>query len=117
MFFESPHRVGDALADLATAFGPDRRAALCRELTKLHEEVARGSLAELAERFADGTRGELVLVVAGAAPGGVSIEDAVPDVLSLVAAGARLRDAAGEVAASTGLSRRDLYEAALRAKT
>ena len=57
IFFESPHRVGDALRDLATAFGPDRPAAVCRELTKLYEEVVRGTLAELAERFADGGAG------------------------------------------------------------
>ena len=77
MFFESPHRVGDALRDLAEAFGADRPAALCRELTKLYEEVARGTLAELAERFADGARGEIVLVVGGAGPRRASLEDGV----------------------------------------
>ena len=66
VFFESPHRLADALADLATAFGADRRAAVCRELTKLYEEVARGTLDELAEKFAEGARGEIVLVVEGA---------------------------------------------------
>jgi 16S rRNA (cytidine1402-2'-O)-methyltransferase len=116
VFFESPHRIGEALADLATAFGGDRRAAVCRELTKLHEEVARGALAELAERFADGARGEIVIVVAGAEPATASLHDAVPRVLALAASGARLKDAATEIADATGLSRRELYEAALRAK-
>jgi len=114
IFFESPHRVGDALRDLAAAFGPDRPAAVCRELTKLYEEVVRGTLAELAERFADGARGEIVLVVGGAAPASASLEDGVARVAVLVAEGARLKDAAAEVADLTGLSRRELYEASLR---
>ena len=116
VFFESPHRIGDALADLATAFGPERRAAVCRELTKLHEEVARGTLAELAERFADGARGEIALVVAGAPPASASLDDGVARVLQLVADGVRLREASTEVAEVTGLGRRELYEAALRAR-
>jgi 16S rRNA (cytidine1402-2'-O)-methyltransferase len=89
---------------------------VCRELTKLHEEVARGTVAELAEKFAEGARGEIVLVVAGAEPATASLDDAVPRVLALAASGARLKDAAQEVADATGLSRRELYEAALRAK-
>ncbi len=116
IFFESPHRVGDALRDLAEAFGPDRPAAVCRELTKLYEEVVRGTLGELAERFADGGRGEIVLVVGGAAPASASLEDGVARVTVLVAEGLRLKDAAAEVAEATGLSRRELYEAALRQK-
>jgi 16S rRNA (cytidine1402-2'-O)-methyltransferase len=116
VFFESPHRIGDALADLVTAFGPSRRAAVCRELTKLHEEVARGTLVELAEQFADGARGEIALVVAGAPPASASLEDGVARVLQLVADGARLREASTEVAEVTGLGRRELYEAALRAR-
>jgi 16S rRNA (cytidine1402-2'-O)-methyltransferase len=116
VFFESPHRIGDALADLVTAFGPTRRAAVCRELTKLHEEVARGTLAELAGRFAEGARGEIALVVEGAPPASASLEDGVARVLELVAQGARLREASIEVAEVTGLGRRELYEAALRLK-
>jgi 16S rRNA (cytidine1402-2'-O)-methyltransferase len=116
VFFESPHRIGDALADLATAFGPSRRAAVCRELTKLHEEVARGTLAELAAQFADGARGEIALVVDGAPPATASLEDGVARVLQLVADGARLREASTEVAELTGLGRRELYEAALRSR-
>jgi 16S rRNA (cytidine1402-2'-O)-methyltransferase len=117
VFFESPHRVADALRDLAEAFGASRQAALCRELTKLYEEVARGSLAELAERFADGARGEIVLVVAGAEPASLSMDDGVARVRVLVDAGARLKEASAEVAEHTGLSRRELYEAALRARS
>jgi 16S rRNA (cytidine1402-2'-O)-methyltransferase len=116
VFFESPHRIGDALRDLTTAFGPDRPAAVCRELTKLYEEVVRGTVAELAERFADGARGEIVLVVGGAPPASASLEDGVARVAQLVAEGSRLKDAAAEVAEQTGLSRRELYEASLRAK-
>lgn len=114
VFFESPHRVADALRDLAEAFGAERPAAVCRELTKLHEEVARGTLAELAERFAEGSRGEIVLVVGGAAPATASLEDGVARVEALVAGGARLKEASAEVAELTGLSRRELYEEALR---
>ena len=114
VFFESPRRIGDALRDLAEAFGPARRAAVCRELTKLHEEIARGSLAELAERFVDGARGEIALVVEGAPPASASLEDGVARVLALVAEGSRLKEASAEVAELTGLGRRELYEAALR---
>jgi 16S rRNA (cytidine1402-2'-O)-methyltransferase len=114
VFFESPHRIADALRDLAEAFGADRPAAVCRELTKLHEEVARGSLAELARRFAEGARGEIVLVVAGAPGRSVSLADGVAHVRALVAGGAGLKQASAEVAEHTGLSRRELYEASLK---
>lgn len=116
VFFESPHRLADALHDLADAFGADRRAAVCRELTKLHEEVARGTLAELAERFADGARGEIVIVVEGAGEVVADLPAAVATVLEMAAGGIRLKEAAADVAAATGLSTRELYEAAIRAK-
>lgn len=117
VFFESPHRIAASLADLVEVFGPDRRAAVCRELTKLYEEVARGPLGELAERFADGARGEIVVVVEGWRGGGDADPGiALAEVLALAADGLRLKDAAAQVAEATGLSRRDLYEAALRAK-
>lgn len=118
VFFESPHRLGDALADLATAFGTDRRGAVCRELTKMYEEVVRGTLAELAERFADGARGEIVIVVDGApaAAATADLPTAVATVLELAAGGIRMKEAAADVAAATGLTARDLYEAAIRAK-
>ncbi|MDF1478047.1 16S rRNA (cytidine(1402)-2'-O)-methyltransferase [Leifsonia sp. H3M29-4] len=116
VFFESPHRIGAALADIAAAFGAERRVAVCRELTKLHEEVVRGSAAELASRFADGARGEIVVVVAGAEVVASDLPTGIARVLELVAAGARLKDASAEVADATGLSRRELYEGALAAR-
>jgi 16S rRNA (cytidine1402-2'-O)-methyltransferase len=116
VLFESPVRLPATLADLAEAFGPDRRAAVCRELTKMYEEVARGTLAELAARFADGARGEIVIVIEGAAPASADLPTATARVLELVAAGIRLKDAAAEVADATGLGRRELYEAALAAR-
>ena len=116
IFFESPHRLGEALADLATALGQDRRVVVCRELTKLHEEVKRGTAAELAAYFADGARGEICIVVEGAAPATADLATGVQQVQALVAAGLRLKEATAEVSEQTGLSKRDLYEAALAAR-
>ncbi|MEV8212428.1 16S rRNA (cytidine(1402)-2'-O)-methyltransferase [Leifsonia sp. NPDC077715] len=113
VFFESPNRLAASLADIAAVFGDDRRAVVCRELTKLYEEVRRGTAAELAEWAADGVRGEIVIVVAGAPARAVDPGAAVEQVLALVAAGTRLKDAAAEVAEATGLGKRDLYQAAL----
>ncbi|QEW03692.1 16S rRNA (cytidine(1402)-2'-O)-methyltransferase [Microbacterium lushaniae] len=117
VFFEAPSRLAATLDDLAAAFGEDRPAAVCRELTKLHEEIVRGSLGELAEWARGGVRGEIALVVGGAAPRETSFPDAVAQVLELKATGARLKDAASEVAAHTGHSSRELYQAALTART
>jgi 16S rRNA (cytidine1402-2'-O)-methyltransferase len=116
VFFESPNRLPAALADLAKALGPDRRAVVCRELTKLHEEVKRGTASELAAYFKDGARGEICLVVAGAAPATADLPDGIAQVLALVSQGVRLKEASAEVAEATGLSRRDLYEGALAAR-
>jgi len=116
VFFESPNRVAEALADLVTAFGPDRPVAVCRELTKLHEEVVRGSAAEVAARFAEGARGEFCIVVGGSPGAPVNPARALAQVLDLVAGGASLKDAAAEVAEATGLSKNALYDAALKAK-
>jgi 16S rRNA (cytidine1402-2'-O)-methyltransferase len=116
VFFESPNRLAAALADVVTALGADRRVVVCRELTKLHEEVRRGTAAEVAEYFAEGARGEICLVIEGAAPSTAELPDGVAQVLALVAAGARLREASVEVADATGLSRRELYEGALAAR-
>ncbi|MFT4230009.1 MAG: 16S rRNA (cytidine(1402)-2'-O)-methyltransferase [Microbacterium sp.] len=113
VFFEAPTRVAATLADLASVLGADRRASVSRELTKLHEQTRRGTLAELAEWADAGVRGELVIVVAGAAPAEVAFADAVTQVLELVRSGTRLKDAAGEVAALTGHSSRELYQSAL----
>jgi 16S rRNA (cytidine1402-2'-O)-methyltransferase len=116
VFFESPNRLAAALADVVTALGPDRRIVVCRELTKLHEEVRRGTAAEVAAYFADGARGEICLVIEGAAPATADLPDGIAQVLALVAQGVRLKEASTEVAEATGLSRRDLYEGALASR-
>ncbi|MDL9980667.1 16S rRNA (cytidine(1402)-2'-O)-methyltransferase [Microbacterium candidum] len=117
VFFESPARLAASLADMAEAFGADRSAAVCRELTKLHEEVRRGGLDELAEWADGGVKGEIVVVVAGAAAREVAFDDAVAQVAALVASGTRLKDAAGEVAGHTGHSSRELYQAVLASRS
>ncbi|MES2094430.1 MAG: 16S rRNA (cytidine(1402)-2'-O)-methyltransferase [Actinomycetota bacterium] len=116
VFFESPNRLADALGDIATAFGADRRVAVCRELTKLYEEVRRGTAAELAEWAAAGVRGEICIVVEGGGPVEIGLDAGIAQVQSLVAAGSTLKDAASEVADATGLGKRDLYEGTLRAR-
>lgn len=113
VFFESPKRIADALADIGIVFGPERGVAVVRELTKMFEEVKRGTAAELAEWAAAGVKGEIVIVVEGAAALTIDLETGVGQVQSLVEAGTRLKEAAAEVAEATGLSKRDLYEGAL----
>lgn len=114
VIFEAPSRVASTLASLADALG-DRPAALCRELTKVHEEVRRAALSELAaSAVADPPRGEVVLVVGGAAPIGVDDTDVERAVAEAMEAGATTRDAATRVAASLGVSRHRAYEVALR---
>ncbi|RTL65159.1 MAG: 16S rRNA (cytidine(1402)-2'-O)-methyltransferase [Pseudonocardiaceae bacterium] len=117
VFFESPHRLADTLRDAVDVLGPDRAAAVCRELTKRYEEVVRGSLTELAEWAAGQVRGEITVVLAGAAPTEApSIDSLLPEVESRVEDGERLKDAVAAVAAATGTSKRDLYNAALAAR-
>jgi 16S rRNA (cytidine1402-2'-O)-methyltransferase len=118
VFFESPHRLADALADAAGAFGDDRPAAVCRELTKTHEEVRRGPLAELAGWAADGVRGEITLVVGGAPAGPVQLSAAelAAEVAAEEAAGATRKDAIRAVVDRTGLPRRTVYDAVVAAK-
>ncbi|HZH25168.1 MAG TPA: 16S rRNA (cytidine(1402)-2'-O)-methyltransferase [Solirubrobacteraceae bacterium] len=109
--FESPKRVAASLAVLAE-LDPQRPVAVCRELTKLHEEVARGTAAELASRYADAEpRGEVVLVVGGAPPPAGLDEAAVDALRRLVAAGAKARPAAGVVSELTGAPANALYKA------
>lgn len=112
--FESPRRLPDSLTALAS-LAPERPAAVCRELSKLHEEVARGTLSELARRFRGDVRGEIVLVIgAGAAGGGEGRPDtgfAVDALRRLVQSGARPRAAAQVVAALTGARPNELYTA------
>jgi len=109
--FESAHRVGASLRSLA-AFDPAREVAVCRELTKRFEEIARGAAAELAERFADPPRGEVTLVV-GAGSGVADPAGARAAMADLVAAGTPRRIAAEVVARLTDVSRNDLYREAL----
>jgi 16S rRNA (cytidine1402-2'-O)-methyltransferase len=114
VLFLSPHRAAADLADLAVVCGEDRRAALCRELTKLHEEIRRGTLAELRDGVAEGVRGELTLVLAGADEpevAEVSESEGVTAVAALVADGWSTRDAVAHVADELGLRRRALYAA------
>ena len=111
--FESPRRLPDSLAALA-ALAPDRPAAVCRELTKLHEEVARGTLGELARRFRDQVKGEIVVVIAPArsvAAARADLAFAVDALRRLVQSGARPRAAAAVVAALTNTRANDLYRA------
>ncbi|WP_436776156.1 16S rRNA (cytidine(1402)-2'-O)-methyltransferase [Yinghuangia sp. YIM S09857] len=119
VFFEAPHRVADALAAMAEAFGGDRRAAVCRELTKTYEEVRRGPLAELAAWAADGVRGEITVVVEGAPPPRPA--DLGPaELAALVArreeAGQHRKEAIAEVAAELGLPKREVFDAVVAAK-
>ena len=112
--YESPRRIAATLADLAEVCGPDRRAAVARELTKLHEEIVRGPLAELVEWAATEPKGELVLVLGGAPPADPADDDTVIEALRAArAAGASTRDAADAVAADLGVGRRRAYELAL----
>jgi 16S rRNA (cytidine1402-2'-O)-methyltransferase len=110
--FESPRRISDSLAALA-ALAPERQAAVCREMTKLHEEVSRGTLSELALRFKGEVKGEIVLVIgpAESSAHGHDTAIAVEALKRLVKAGARPRAAATVVAALTGTRANDLYKA------
>jgi len=112
--FESPRRVGASLAALAEV-DPERHVAVCRELTKRYEELARGTASELAARFREGAKGEVTLVVGAASAGGDGRDDAMAAVRELVDAGAARRTAADVVARLTGVSRNELYQASLGA--
>lgn len=117
IFHEAPHKLRTTLQDLSAAFGADRPAALCRELTKLHEETWRTTLGEAAAYYQEhAPRGEYVLVVAGTKEqeeSAVSLEEGAAQVLTLKRQGVRLKEAIKEVAEHTGLSKNDLYAAAL----
>jgi 16S rRNA (cytidine1402-2'-O)-methyltransferase len=116
VLYEAPHRTARTLADLAASLGPERSIAIGRELTKLHEELWRGSLAEAVEwAAATEPRGELVLVVEGCEPPAEAGEDDVIDALrARLDAGDSVRDAAGAVASELRVPRRRAYELALR---
>ena len=113
IFLESPRRVHDALVTMAEVLGGERPAALCRELTKTHEEVLRAPLAELVRATADGVLGEVVLVVAGAEPVAASPEAAARKALTLAEAGMRLKAAAAQAAGEAGLRPNEVYRVSL----
>lgn len=116
VFFESPHRIAETLADAAQVLGGDRLAAVCRELTKTYEEVRRGCLTELAEWASEGVKGEITVVIEGGTGAAVTAADLVPQALELAEAGMRLKDACKQTAKGTGVSNRALYDAALDAR-
>jgi 16S rRNA (cytidine1402-2'-O)-methyltransferase len=118
VLFESGPRVADALADLAAGLGA-REAAICRELTKLHEEVRRGELAGLAQDYAEGaeTRGEFVIVIAPPADAVEVSAVVIDDMLRRALDRVSVKDAVGEVAAATGMPRREVYQRALALKS
>jgi 16S rRNA (cytidine1402-2'-O)-methyltransferase len=114
VLYEAPHRIAKTLADLALAFGPDRRVAVGRELTKLHEEVWRGSLAEAVEWARSDPPGEMVVVVDGAPEREAAGDDEIRSALRVeLGAGASARDAATSVASALGVARRRAYELAI----
>jgi 16S rRNA (cytidine1402-2'-O)-methyltransferase len=118
VLFVAPHRAAQDLADLAEALGADRPAALARELTKLHEEVRRATLGELAAAVAEDVRGELTLVVGGAPERGaedVSDEEVAARVRELVSLGVPSKEAIGQVALAVGRPKRDVYQAVVDA--
>lgn len=114
IFYEAPHRLRDTLAELSGAFGPERPVSLCRELTKLHEQILRLTLGGAVEYYAENEpRGEYVLVVAGAvrAAEAVSLEQAVTLVQGLIADGMRTKDAVKQIAEETCVAKNALYAA------
>ena len=117
VFFESPRRLADCLRDAADELGGQRRAVVCRELTKTHEEVLRGTLAELADWAVDGVLGEITVVLAGATPR-ADVATLVEEVNRLTGEGMRVKDACAQVIADVpaAVSRRELYDAVLRSR-
>ena len=114
VLFESPNRLATTLRDLVGVLGPDRRAVVAREMTKLHEEFVRGTVAELADRFDEPPKGEAVLVLEGAPPPAEVDDERIQVVLDEArAGGASTRDAADEAARRLGVSRRRAYRLAL----
>ncbi len=118
VFFEAPHRLADALRDLSAAFGADRPAAVCRELSKTYEEVRRGSLVQLCEWAAGDVRGEVTLVVGGASSArpAVSAEALASDVAAEENAGRSRKDAIADVARAHAVPKRTVFDAVVRAK-
>jgi 16S rRNA (cytidine1402-2'-O)-methyltransferase len=115
VLFESPRRLGATLRALADAFG-DRPACVARELTKVHEELARGTLRGLATRFADGARGEIAIVVGGAPEADASADSLDAKIEALARAGLHPKDIAAALARDSGVPKRDVYARAVKAR-
>ncbi len=118
VLFEAPHRLAEALADMVTVLGADRRAVVCRELTKTHEEVRRGTLSELASWAAEGVRGEITIVLDGAPEPTVELtpDELVRQVGVREQAGLTRKDAIAAVAQETGLPKREVFDAVVASK-
>ncbi|MEU0676237.1 16S rRNA (cytidine(1402)-2'-O)-methyltransferase [Streptomyces sp. NPDC006172] len=120
VYFEAPHRLDDTLAAMSEVFGGERRAAVCRELTKTYEEIKRGPLAELAEWAAQGVRGEITVVVCGAperGPEELDAEELVRRVRVREEAGERRKEAIAAVAVEAGVAKRVVFDAVVAAKS
>ena len=119
VYFEAPHRLAESLTAMAEVFGGDRRAAVCRELTKTYEEVRRGGLAELAAWAEERVRGEITVVVAGADPtaaGELTAAELAAQVAAREAAGETRKEAIAAVATATGIPKREVFDAVVVAK-
>ena len=118
IFYEAPHKLQNTLKDLTDAFGPERRISLCRELTKLHEQILRMTLGEAFAYYTENdSRGEYVLILEGAAEASeeaLTLEDAVSLALERIASGASKKDDVREVSRETGFPKNALYDAVLR---
>lgn len=117
VFFEAPHRIAETTAAIAAVFGPDRRATLCREISKKYEEVIRGTIGEIAERCKSEVRGELTLVVEGNL-GDADVSDAeiVTSVNALIAAGVERKEAIADVAQRYAIPKRRVFDLLVAAK-
>jgi 16S rRNA (cytidine1402-2'-O)-methyltransferase len=114
IFFEAPHRTAATLSAMAEAFGADRPGAVCRELTKMYEEVRRGSMQELADWAGSEVRGEVTLVIGGAPTPTADLESAAQEAVELAASGMKLKAAVAQVAQQEGVAKNALYDVALK---
>jgi 16S rRNA (cytidine1402-2'-O)-methyltransferase len=119
VYFEAPHRLDDTLAAMAEVFGAERRAAVCRELTKTYEEIKRGPVGELAEWAAEGVRGEITVVVEGAPEKAEELgaDELVRRVRVREEAGERRKEAIAAVAVEAGVPKREVFDAVVAAKS
>jgi len=113
VFFESPHRILEALEDAVLELGAQRLATVSRELTKKFEHTERGTLAQLVDWAKDEPKGEMVMVIAGAEVAAVEVSDLVEQVVALLTDGVKLKEAVAEIAVAAGASKSDLYQLVL----